>query len=153
MTCYESTNRGPIKAHFMRKKRLTASFAEYQEFEWHEEAHTRGGSGGAADFAGWSSPAGQGGEFTDVEEIEEDEPSPPASAQKPSFDEWLVPGTEARIRICAPADGLGELEPSGTTPAYGVARELQMLHEFLGGVRRPKTEPVTLEAVDFPPED
>ena len=156
MASCENPNRGPIKGHFIRRK-LTARFeAEYQEYELHRDLRPRGGSGGSADFAGRSSPAGQGpwGEFADVEEIEEEEPSPHASApQKPSIDEWSLPGTETRIRICAPAEGLGALEPSGTTRAHVVAREFPMLHEFLGGVGHPKSEPVMLEAIDLPPED
>ena len=156
MNYYDDLNPGPTNGRFMRRK-LTARFeGEYQECEWHGEPQTRGGSDGSADFAGRNSPAGQRpwGEFADVEEIEEEEPSPHASAaQKPSIDEWSLPGTETRIRICAPAEGLGALEPSGTTRAHVVAREFPMLHEFLGGVGHPKSEPVMLEAIDLPPED
>jgi hypothetical protein len=161
MTYYENPNRGPIKGHFRRRK-LTARFeVEYHEYEWHGGPRTRGGSRGSADFAGWTSPESQQpwGECGDVEEIEEEDPSPEntldhaLASQELCIEEWPLPGTETRIRIGAPAEGLGELEPSGTTRAHVVARELQMLHELFGNLCRPKGESVMLEAIDLPPED
>jgi hypothetical protein len=71
---------------------------------------------------------------------EEEEPSRP----------W--PGTDARTRICAPAEGLGDIEPSGTTLGHVVARALHLLCERLGQVFRANSQLVTLEAADLPPE-
>jgi hypothetical protein len=52
--------------------------------------------------------------------------------------------------VCASAEGLGDLEPSDTTPAYAVARSLQNLWILLQQMQHPKSEPVTLQAVDIP---
>jgi hypothetical protein len=161
MTYYENPNRGPIEGHFIRRKLSATYEEEYREFEWHGKPRTRGGSGGSADFAGWTSPAGRRpwGECADVEEIEEEDPSPENTldhafaSQKLCIEECSLPGTETRIRICAPAEGLGALEPSGTTRAHVVAMALQMLHASLGGAFRLKSEAVTLETIDLSAED
>jgi len=47
------------------------------------------------------------------------------------------------------APGLGDLE-SRDTPTYAVAKALQILRMLLLRMERPKSEPVTLEAVDIP---
>jgi hypothetical protein len=139
MAYCENPNRGPIKGHFIRRK-LTARFeAEYQEYEWHGDLRPRGGSGGSADFSGWNSPAGQRpwGECADVEEIEEEDRSPENTLdhafapQKLCIKECPLPGTETRIRIRAPAAGLGALEPSGTTLGHVLARALHVLRKCL----------------------
>jgi hypothetical protein len=62
---------------------------------------------------------------------------------------WKIPGTESFVKVCASAEGLGDLEPSDTTPAYAVAKRLHILRILLQQMQHPKSEPVTLEAVDI----
>ena len=80
---------------------------------------------------------GPSAEYSNVEAIQAGEPSSEnipndaRTSEDLSIDEWLLPGTDARIRISAPPEGLGALEPSGTTHAYAVARALHLLCERL----------------------
>lgn len=69
---------------------------------------------------------------------------------KRSAEYWPIPDTDGLVKICALPEGLGELEPGNSTPAYAVARALQNLWILLERMKGPKSEPVTLKAVDIP---
>jgi len=164
MTYTEDVNTGPTKGRSQRMK-VTVSL----ELEWEEHWGTRAGmsSDVKEDFAGFPNflhefatpPVSQEpwGDYTDVEEIGEEEPSPeniPDDAQAPkklSIEEWPLPGTDSRVRVCASPEGLGDIEPSGTTLGHVAARALHLLCERLRRAFRRKREPVTLKAVDIPP--
>jgi hypothetical protein len=166
MTYPQNVNTGATNGHSQRMK-VTVSL----ELEWEEHwgGHAGPSSGVPDNFAGFPNclhefatpPVNQGPwrEYTDVEELEEEEPFPgdisveALAPENLSIDEWLLPGTDARIRICAPAEGLGDIEPSGTTRGHVVARALHVLRERLRMVFRPDSQPVTLEAVDLPAEE
>jgi hypothetical protein len=61
-----------------------------------------------------------------------------------SVGDWPLPGTDYVVRICASPEGLGQLARRDATLVDAFTRVLQML---LQQARRPKGEPVTLEAV------